>query len=672
LFGPEFAGNTFVSEPVHNLIHREVARRDGILFKSERSPDEQQSEFLASRDNWFRPTMLKVGPDGALYFADVYRKVIEHPQYIPKELHARLDFRAGVDRGRIFRVFPRGKVLRPIPKLAALSNLEVVAALDSPNRWQRDTAQQLLIERNDSASIAPLRSLATKARLPQGRLQALWTLEDLNALPAEVVTKALSDDHWAVRKNAVRLAERLLAKDAAVQAAVLRCVDDADAAIQLQAAYALGEGHDKRSADALARLALRHADDPFFITGVLSSLDQQNIDQVLANVLADPRANVPETLTRRLLNAAVSLKSDRALATALSTVIRPESIAADRAATFLRLATICNALNRLGKSFDRLETEATPEIRSAIHQIDRVLADARTQLNDPHAPDSLRIAAVKVLGLRERDVPHDIAALAATLVPQNSASLQLAAVDRLGELRGDEVPGMLLRGWKSDRPAIRDRIVEILLRRSYWRRVFLDAVEQRSISPGEVEIVRWQEIMRSGEPSQRKRAERIRAGLIDPNRQQTIQQFRSALTLTGDAGRGKPLFVKHCATCHKLGDAGQNVGPDLASRKDKSPESLLIAVLDPNRNVEPKYVAYVAVTTGGRTYNGILVDESANGLVLVGAKGERVELLRSQIEELTSTSKSLMPEGLEKDLSPQAVADVIAYIQAFDSPAPRR
>ncbi len=144
------------------------------------------------------------------------------------------------------------------------------------------------------------------------------------------------------------------------------------------------------------------------------------------------------------------------------------------------------------------------------------------------------------------------------------------------------------------------------------------------------------------------------------------------MTLTGDGGRGKSLFAKHCATCHKLGGAGQNVGPDLASRKDKSPESLLVAVLDPNRSVEPKYVAYVAVTTGGRTYHGILADESVNGLVLVGAKGERVELLRSQIEELTSTAKSLMPEGLEKDLSPQALADVIAYIQAADAPAPSR
>ncbi|HUE13540.1 MAG TPA: PVC-type heme-binding CxxCH protein [Planctomycetaceae bacterium] len=587
LFGTEFEGNSFVSEPVHNLVHREVMRREGIVFTSRRADDEQQSEFLASRDNWFRPTMLKVGPDGALYIAAMYRKVIEHPQYIPKSVQKELDFRAGSELGRIYRVVPTGKSLRRVPNLAGVGTAALVAALDSPNAWQRDTAQQLLVERKDPAANALLQSLARQGKRPQGRLQALWSLQGLGALPAELVTQALSDPAWGVRENALRLAEPFLGKNADVQLAVLHCIDDADAAVQLQAAYALGEWHDGRSADALCRVVLRHADDRYFVTGALSSLDREKIDVVLARVLSDPRAGVPELLISRLLSAAVLLRSDRALATALSAATRPEAIRTDRTVTFLRLAAIWHALNRLGKSFDRLETTATPEIRAAIEQMDAILADARQQLNDSHAPEAVRIAAVKVLGLRERDVSRDIAALAATLIPQNSAVLQIAAVDRLGDLKGDEVPGLLLRGWKSHRPAVRDRIVEILLRRVYWTRVFLDAVERRSVGAGEVEMVQWQEILHGGEPSQRKRAEKILARLIDPNRQKAVERYRSTLTLTGDGGRGKVLFAKHCATCHKLGGAGQNVGPDLASRKDKSPESLLAAVLDPNRSVEP-------------------------------------------------------------------------------------
>jgi len=672
LFGPEFEGNSFVSEPVHNLAHREVMRREGIVFTSRRAQDEEQSEFLASRDNWFRPTMIKVGPDGALYIATMCRKVIEHPEYIPKSLQKGLDFRAGSELGRIYRVFPTGTKLRRVPNLAAAGMAALVAAIDSPNAWERDTAQQLLVERKDRAAIGPLRALAKQGKRPQGRLQALWTLHGLEALEAGLVIEAFSDPSWGVRKNALRLAEPYLAKNTDVQRAVLRSADDADAAVQLQAAYALGEFDDRRAADALSRLALRHAEDPYFITGVLSSLNRDNIDDVLTKILSDSRAKVPESLISRLLTAAVLLKSNHALATALSAATRPEGLESDRTVALLRLAAIWHALNRLGKSFDRLETGATPEMRTAMDRMDAILADARNQLHNPNAPEALRIAAVKALGLRERDVQRDIAALAGTLLPQNSAALQIAAVDRLGEMKGDEVPALLLRGWKSHRPAIRDRIVEILLRRSYWTRLFLDAVEKRTVAAREVEMVRWQQILQSGEPSQRKRTEKTLAGLIDPNRQRVVQQFRSTVALAGDAGRGKAVFARHCATCHKLDGVGQNVGPDLASRKDKSPESLLIAVLDPNRSVEPKYVTYVAVTTGGRIYNGILADESANGVVLIGATGERVELLRSQIEELSSTSKSLMPEGLEKDLPPQSLADIIAYVQAFDAPTSDR
>src|SRR5947209_844827 len=115
LFGPEFVGNSFVSEPVHNLIHREIVKPKGVTFTSQRADDEQQSEFLASSDNWFRPTMIQTGPDGALWVADMYRYVIEHPEWIPKDWQKKLDLRAGHDQGRIYRVYPENATPRAIP-----------------------------------------------------------------------------------------------------------------------------------------------------------------------------------------------------------------------------------------------------------------------------------------------------------------------------------------------------------------------------------------------------------------------------------------------------------------------------------------------------------------------------------------------------------------------------
>jgi putative membrane-bound dehydrogenase-like protein len=149
LFGPWFATTLFVSEPVHNLVHRIVLEPDGVTFRGRRGANEAHREFLASSDNWFRPTMLKTGPDGALWIADMYRYVIEHPEWIPDDWEKRLDLRAGSAEGRIYRVYPVDQRPRPIPRLLGLDTAGLVTALDSPSGWQRDTAQRLLLHHSD-------------------------------------------------------------------------------------------------------------------------------------------------------------------------------------------------------------------------------------------------------------------------------------------------------------------------------------------------------------------------------------------------------------------------------------------------------------------------------------------------------------------------------------------
>src|SRR5439155_14634211 len=141
--------------------------------KSRRGRDEEQTEFLRSSDNWFRPTMLKTGPDGALYIADMYRLVIEHPEWIPPAIQQRMDLRAGADKGRIYRIYPEGAQLRAIPRLDKLDTAGLVTALDSPNGWQRDTAQRLLVHSADKSADKPLKQLPSSSTRPKVRLQAL-------------------------------------------------------------------------------------------------------------------------------------------------------------------------------------------------------------------------------------------------------------------------------------------------------------------------------------------------------------------------------------------------------------------------------------------------------------------------------------------------------------------
>ena len=159
-------------------------------------------------------------------------------------------------------------------------------------------------------------------------------------------------------------------------------------------------------------------------------------------------------------------------------------------------------------------------------------------------------------------------------------------------------------------------------------------------------------------------AAKVFAKSSSPDRGKLVDDYILTLPEKADAGRGAKLFAKSCAVCHKLGDAGQQVGPDLASVGDKSIQGLLVAILDPNRTVEARYVNYLAITKDGRTLNGMIASETSTSVTLVGVDGKSHALLRNQIDELTSTGKSMMPEGLEKDLPPQEMADLLAFIRA--------
>ncbi|MCW5553500.1 MAG: HEAT repeat domain-containing protein [Verrucomicrobiae bacterium] len=276
LFGPEFATSVFISEPVHNAIHREVLVRDGAGFKSHRASGEEQSEFLASTDNWFRPVTIKTGPDGALYVADMYRFVLEHPEWISPEMQARLDLRAGEDKGRIYRVVPEGKARRAIPNLAKLTTAQLVAAIDRPNGWQRDTVQRLLFERADNSVSEALKNLLTITHAPQVRLQALATLGTLGTLTPKTLIAAFADPHPGVRCEALRQSESVAGESDAVFSAVTALVSDDDAAVRLQAAFSLGAWPPEKSEPALRELASRDDADELLRIAIMSSLPPES------------------------------------------------------------------------------------------------------------------------------------------------------------------------------------------------------------------------------------------------------------------------------------------------------------------------------------------------------------------------------------------------------------
>jgi putative heme-binding domain-containing protein len=301
---------------------------------------------------------------------------------------------------------------------------------------------------------------------------------------------------------------------------------------------------------------------------------------------------------------------------------------------------------------------------------------ARMAAGDRKVPQALRLRAVALLGRGPDHRDEDVQRLTGLLVPQTSEELRVAAVAALGRVgagSGDagptvDVPALLLHGWGGYGPGLRLQVLDVLFRRDDWQKKLLAAVEKKQVQPFEVDTARRQRLLQHRDATVRQRAEKAFAGAVDTDRQKVVDRYRTVGSLKGDAGRGAVLFTKHCAACHKLGDVGKDVGPDLASLADKSTDALLIATLDPNRAVEARYVNYVAQTKNGQTFSGVLTSETGNSITLVGVDGKEQKILRTNLDSLSSTGKSTMPDGFEKELKAQDLADLFAHLRAARTP----
>ncbi|MCP5559756.1 MAG: c-type cytochrome [Verrucomicrobiaceae bacterium] len=201
-FGAAATNALFICEPANNLVTRQVLDYRTMPITSHRHAEDADNDFLSSEDNWTRPTMARTGPDGALYVVDMYRLVLEHPEWIPAEIAHGLDLRAGQDKGRIYRIAPKDLAAGP-----AKVDADLIASMQSTNGWRRDMAQRLILEKGDTALVPELARVVENTAQPAAvRLQAAWTLRGLNKLSDESLRLLLSDAHPHLRAQAVELA----------------------------------------------------------------------------------------------------------------------------------------------------------------------------------------------------------------------------------------------------------------------------------------------------------------------------------------------------------------------------------------------------------------------------------------------------------------------------------
>ena len=692
----EFRGNYFICDPANNLVHRCILERDGLSYTARRAPGEEQSEFLASTDQWFRPMNLSVGPDGSIYIVDMYREIVEDFSAIPRFLQQQYveSLIAGKDHGRIWRLTgPRPKSARDSTWTATASVAELTSRLGHANHWWRETAQRLLVERSDKGAREALAKLVRHGATPQGRLHALYTLDGLAILEADDVRIALDDASFGVRLHALQLAERWLDSDRPLLDRVLQLTNDPDPRVRLQTAMSLGETHDARALDALAQLAIQQGDERWFAAAIVSSV-ATNADTLLDKLLATKAGSSGVATVLGPLTETVGARRDDAqIGRVLQQVARlsGEGSAATQLALLDGLArglargkpTVLND-DAGSRSIERLLASPDTDVRlrtiqlagllklSESPQMQRALDAAATAALDARQPLLSRLSAVSILstGPWSRLEP-----LRGLLDGRQSTELQLAVVAAMARSDNPAVADILLANWQGLLPKTQEAITDALFSRQDWLPKLLDAIEQEIVSPNGLSALRREQLVEHGSEAIRTRARKLLAGRASEDRTAVIEKYQAALTLPRDPRRGGVVFEKTCSKCHKVAGKGFEVGPDLSAARTRADATLLVDMLDPSSTLSHGFTVYTVATNDGRVHTGLLAGDSATSITLRNAaepdkaapraKAAVVEttVLRKDIESMKASSKSLMPEGLEKDLTPQDVADLIGFLR---------
>jgi putative membrane-bound dehydrogenase-like protein len=650
LLGAEYSNNAFVAEPVNNLVHRRVLSANGSSFKGERAADEQDAEFLASTEVQFRPVQIRTGLDGCLYVVDMHRELIEHPKWIPPQSLSGVDVMGGRDQGRIYRIRPRDVAPRKTPQLDQLTAEDLAAAIDTPNGPQRDLAQQILIERRAVEAAPVLRKLARTSNRPATRMQALCTLDGLEAVDAEILVEALSDRHPSFRRHAIRISESMLSSSPRLVEAVIRLTAEEDPQVRMQLAYTLGLVQSADSANALAELAIKGQSDAYLMSAVWSSVAPHNVAPVVERIVAHA---VAAEMNEGVIETAVNL---------LVELGKPSDIAA----VAEKLETGEAAPWKMAAAARLLEHSRAGGADSATlaRQMASIIAQARQTLEDPEADERAKLAALQVVAAGEPDRAALVPMFEGLLGPQNGPSVRQAAVEQLASIGSPEAAEAVLASWRGFTAELRGIAFDAIVGNDQLARLLLEKLAAGEVQPNDLDALQRQRLLEHAEESIRSQALEIMATSIDGDRQQLIDQYAAALQQSGDAAHGRELFAKHCSSCHRLEGVGHSVGPDLAALSSREPKALLQSILDPNRDIDERYRSYTALTVDGLSHAGILAGETSTSVTLLQQQGKRHTLLRADLELFENSGKSLMPEGLESDISAADAADLIAYLGA--------
>ncbi len=694
VYPPEYSGRLMMGNIHGNCVNVDVLEDRGSSYFARPNED-----FLSANDAWFMPVVQKVGPDGCLWVLDWYDRYhcYQDANRDPK----------GIDRlkGRLYRVRYSDAPRAGAFDLAAETNDRLIERLHSGNVYFRNTAQRVLSERliaagtSDDASQAlrrKLRRLALGTTLPapesmKPQMHGLCALAGSGSIAQDFHLQLLKHPNATLRAWGVRIAGNMREVSPAIREEIQRLCRDSHPRVLLQAAAAITR---IPQADVVRGLLdiLNSANDDAVIPRVVwqnlhpqiaarpaaflermkselrvDQADDELITRIVDRVLAVPGSGPREVakLLSTLIQSGLDQQAHdilRLLTERVQTAqLAPQELADVRSLLADDLATLVRRKSEpIGR--DALCAAVALGITDNIDQARAMLQDESLSPND-----RLRLLAALVTAGRQ-DTKYAVSLVATNKLGTDFSGQVLAVLGRLTE---PELARYLIDVWPQLVPELRPRVLELLTGRTAWSRSLLQAIESKRISASDLNATQVRKLFANPDPELHRQVVRhwgtLRTGR-DPAREELIGNMRRLLRTTpGDPQRGVAVFNKLCAQCHKMYGAGEEVGPDITRNGRNSFEQLLSNVFDPSLVIGSAYQATTVVTDDGKVVSGLLVEDSPQRVVLKVQGGKQEVIPRTKIEEVRQSELSLMPEGIEKQLSAQEIADLFACL-TLDKP----
>ena len=663
--------SVFTCDPTGNFVHLEKMKPDGPSFTS--TPAYEGKEFLASTDEWFRPVNVELGPDGCLYIVDMYRCVIEHPDFVPDELKKRPDLRLGDDRGRIWRIVPKNGVPAERRKLVPLDGAlpyTLMALLSDPNASLRETAQRLLLAKDtiELGGAGPLTVADALQKIAVGekspplqRIHALWLLKATDSLTPEIIAANAGHADEQVRRHALLVAEGERPGAAAKAQATIAGVKEIGTTDRFQALLLELTCLDAQFSppEEISILLPTSKDESRWLESAVMLRHHRHLPKLFYyHALVDRQQ--PTSLLQWLARHVGQHGTDSDAKIALMRLTNWNKDVESRRLRILVLASLAQGVKARQGNLLTLSALAAGEL--FLLGGGQILADLQDAATSPKSSTEIATAAIQALAAMPGEVSHDVLTKALVTADRELHPEVIAAIAEQGKFANQSWPELLSQ-YESHSLPIKRALIDNSFRRADGPKLLLEQVKAGVIQPAEIDPLRRKTLLESKDAAIKKLAEELFAPLNPANRQQALDEYQAVLKMTADAQQGAVVFEKNCSTCHRVGKIGVNVAPDISDTRTKTAAQLLADIIQPNRAIDSNFLGYQLLLKDGTAVSGLLSAETSTSLTLKQPGGKVLTIARADVEQLKATGVSLMPDGLEKNIPPQAMADLLSYLK---------